>query len=112
MKGDHYQAMTLREGVRPGGHFSTTTSRIIVIVSGVCVLVLVLTSTYLLFSNQLTQYDVHHLALASCGDADSDHMDKRFDQKRMERVKAMDSSLGDLVSFDLYEPEATRFSEC
>ncbi len=48
--------------------------------------------------------------LASCGDAVLDNFDKQFDQKRWERVKVM-SSWGNGVSFDIYEPEATCFSE-
>eukprot|EP00573_Skeletonema_grethae_P002635 CAMPEP_0201689348 /NCGR_PEP_ID=MMETSP0578-20130828/2963_1 /ASSEMBLY_ACC=CAM_ASM_000663 /TAXON_ID=267565 /ORGANISM="Skeletonema grethea, Strain CCMP 1804" /LENGTH=314 /DNA_ID=CAMNT_0048173971 /DNA_START=1 /DNA_END=945 /DNA_ORIENTATION=- len=47
----------------------------------------------------------------SCGDAVLDNFDKQFDQKRLERVKVMSSRLGDRVSFDIYEPEATCFSE-
>ncbi len=53
--------------------------------------------------------DLSHVT--SCDDTVLDNFDKEFDQKRSERVKAMSSGLGDPVSFDIYEPEATCFSE-
>jgi hypothetical protein len=53
--------------------------------------------------------DAHHLS--SCDEKVLDNLDKRFDQQRSERQIVMNTSMGDRVSFDIYEPEATCFSE-
>lgn len=49
--------------------------------------------------------------LTPCDEKVLDLMDKRFDRQRAERRNAMNTSLGNQVSFDIYEPEATCFSE-
>eukprot|EP00574_Skeletonema_japonicum_P006809 CAMPEP_0201719480 /NCGR_PEP_ID=MMETSP0593-20130828/4667_1 /ASSEMBLY_ACC=CAM_ASM_000672 /TAXON_ID=267983 /ORGANISM="Skeletonema japonicum, Strain CCMP2506" /LENGTH=296 /DNA_ID=CAMNT_0048209923 /DNA_START=343 /DNA_END=1233 /DNA_ORIENTATION=+ len=65
--------------------------------------------TLLNLNFQRNLIDLPHVT--SCDDTVLDNFDKEFDQKRSERVKAMSSGLGDRVSFDIYEPEATCFSE-
>jgi hypothetical protein len=69
-----------------------------------------------LLSNQNNEHVVeqvgsgaHHLS--SCDEKVLDNLDKRFDQQRSERRIVMNTSMGDRVSFDIYEPEATCFSE-
>jgi len=47
----------------------------------------------------------------ACDEKILDSLDERFDQKRSERQNAMNTAEGDVHSFDIYEPEATCFSE-
>jgi hypothetical protein len=47
----------------------------------------------------------------ACDEKILDSLDERFDQKRLERQNAMNTATGDVLSFDIYEPEATCFSE-
>ena len=52
-----------------------------------------------------------HTTTPSCNEKVLDQLDEVFDKKRSERVAVMDTRLGDHLSFDIYEPEATCFSE-
>jgi hypothetical protein len=51
----------------------------------------------------------HYTSL--CSGKVLDQLDEIFDKKRLERVTMMNTSLGDSLSFDIYEPEATCISE-
>eukprot|EP00984_Skeletonema_dohrnii_P023475 scaffold12565_cov100-Skeletonema_dohrnii-CCMP3373.AAC.1 len=62
-------------------------------------------------NNADTHEVVVHAPLSSCDEEVLDSLDKRFNQKRSERQNAMKSSMGEKLSFDIYEPEATCLSE-
>lgn len=56
--------------------------------------------------------DNTNIISSSCNNEQAlDQLDEVFDKKRSERVKVMDTDMGDKISFDLYEPEATCLSE-
>ena len=55
--------------------------------------------------------DVTNNISSSCNEQALDQLDEVFDRKRLERVTVMDTNMGDKISFDIYEPEATCFSE-
>mmetsp|Transcript_14086 Transcript_14086/g.23980 ORF Transcript_14086/g.23980 Transcript_14086/m.23980 type:complete len:351 (-) Transcript_14086:159-1211(-) len=62
-------------------------------------------------NNADTHEVVVYAPLTSCDEEVLDSLDKRFNQKRSERQNAMKSSMGEELSFDIYEPEATCLSE-